>query len=41
MDFIFDIALKMGSFPCIAVIIAALAFLSLELLTNKMSRGGF
>lgn len=41
MDFIFDIALKIGSFPCIAVIIAALAFLSLELLTNKMSRGGF
>ncbi len=41
MNFIFDIALKIGSFPCIAVIIASLAFLSLELLTNKMSRGGF
>lgn len=41
MNFIFDIALKMVSFPCIAVIIASLAFLSLELLTNKMSRGGF
>lgn len=41
MNFIFDIALKMGSFPCIAVIIASLAFLSLELLTNKLSRGGF
>lgn len=41
MNFIFDIALRMGSFPCIAVIIASLAFLSLELLTNKMSRGGF
>lgn len=41
MDFIFDIALKMGSFPCIAFIIASLSFLSLELLTNKLSRGGF
>lgn len=41
MNFIFDIALKMGSFPCIAVIIASLAFLSLELLSNKLSRGGF
>lgn len=41
MNFIFDIALKMGSFPCIAVLIASLAFLSLELLTNKLSRGGF
>lgn len=41
MDFIFDIALKMGSFPGIVFIIASLAFLSLEFLTNKLTRGGF
>ena len=41
MNFIFDIALKMGTFPGIVVFIASLSFLSLELLTNKLSRGGF
>lgn len=40
MDFIFDVALKMGSFPAIYIFIASLAFFALELLSNKLFKGG-
>lgn len=40
MDFIFYVASKMMSFPCIYYFIASLAFVAIELLTNKLFRGG-
>lgn len=40
MDFIFDVASKMMSFPCIYYFIAALSFFSLELLSNRLFKGG-
>lgn len=41
MEFIFDIALKLSSFPCIIYFIASLALMALELFEHKLARGGF
>lgn len=41
MQFIWDITSKMLSFPSIYIFIASLAFVSLELLVNKLWKGGF
>lgn len=41
MDFIFTVASKMMSFPAIYYFIASLSFFALELLSNKLFKGGF